>query len=203
MRLEDGTIETMAGSAQRPSMSYAEFLAHEETSGVRHEYLRGETFAMAGGTPEHAVLCASLMGELRTRLTGGPCRVFSSDLRVRIEETDFSCYPDITVVCGDIQRSAIDKNAVTNPSLVIEVLSESTEAHDRGAKMAHYRQISSLREIVLVSQEPPRIEVWRRAGKHFEVFDWQPGEAFELATINVKIPVADVYRDLPVPLRKD
>lgn len=139
-------------------MTYAAYLAAEQVSDTKHEYLRGEVYAMAGGTPEHARLQAAVFLELGVALRGRPCQVYGSALRVRVEATDLSTYPDITVVCGSLETSVIDPNAVTNPILIVEVLSDSTEAYDRGEKFAHYRRLPSLRECVLVSQHKPRIE---------------------------------------------
>ena len=141
---------------------YAEYLELEERSETKHEFLRGEIFAMAGGTPDHAALQMAVGAALVRALEGKPCRVFSSDLRVRVEATDFACYPDVTVVCGKLETSGVDKNAAVNPKLIVEVLSESTEDYDRGSKAAHYRRIASLDEYVFVSQREPYIEVWRR-----------------------------------------
>ena len=143
-------------------MSYANYLEAELASGIKHEYLRGEVFAMAGGTPEHAALAAAISAEPIVALRGRPSRVFSSDLRVRVEPTDLSTYPDLTVVCGTLETSDIDPHATTNPTLIVEVLSDSTEAYDRGQKFAHYRRIPSLREYLLISQHEPRLEVYSK-----------------------------------------
>ena len=107
---------------------------------------------MAGGTPEHGRLAAALAGELRGKLRGRPCAVFSSDVRIRIAATDRTTYPDLSVVCGKRETAADDPDALVNPIVIVEVLSDSTEADDRGAKFAHYRRLESLREYVLVSQ---------------------------------------------------
>ena len=180
-------------------MSYSEYLAEEAKGDGRHEFLDGDVFAMAGGTPEHAALAVAVLGEIRNALRGKPCRVYSSDLRVRIEATQLTTYPDGSVVCGQLETSAADPNAITNPVLLVEVLSESTEAYDRGAKAAHYRRIPSLREYVLVAQHEPLIEVYRRneAGR-FELIEARPGERVELASVGATIDVSAVYDD---PLR--
>jgi len=178
-------------------MSYAEYLALEERSPGKHEYLRGEVFAMSGGTPVHAALIAEMIGQLRAGLQP-PCRVYSSDLKVRVEETDFSCFPDATVVCGKIVASPIDKNAVTNPRLVVEILSDSTEAHDRGAKAAHYRRIASLAEIVLVSSLEPLVEVHRRneRGLWELASEARAGTSFTLSSLGLTVDIDSLYGDL-------
>jgi Uma2 family endonuclease len=148
----------LVGVPEAQHQTYAAYLAAEEVSDTKHEYLRGEVHAMAAGTPEHAGLMAAVLSELGVALRGHPCRVYGSLLRVRIDSTDLSTYPDITVVCGSLETSVIDRHAATNPIVIVEVLSESTEAYDRGEKFAHYRRIPSLREYVLVSQHKPWIE---------------------------------------------
>lgn len=143
-------------------MSYAEYLAFEEASETKHEYLDGEVFAMAGGTITHSALAMAVGTALSNALRDRRCRVLSSDARVRSKKTRLATYPDVTVVCQSIEVDDDDAHGVLNPTLIVEVLSESTEGYDRGAKAAHYRRIPSLREYVLVSQREPLIEVYRR-----------------------------------------
>jgi Uma2 family endonuclease len=177
-------------------MTYAEYLAFEAASDVRHELLRGEVYAMAGGTPEHAALAAAFIGELLAALRGRPCRVYSSDLRVRIRETGLTTYPDASVACGRAELDPEDPNALVNPVVLVEVLSASTEAYDRGSKSAHYRRIPSLREYVLVAQDEPRIEVYRRTEQgRWELLEARAGEAIELASLGVALDVSAVYDD--------
>ncbi|MEO5727806.1 MAG: Uma2 family endonuclease, partial [Byssovorax sp.] len=158
----------MSGAtALEPYVSYSEYLALEEKSLTKHEWLDGvifdmEAHGMAGGTPNHAGLAAAVTLLLGLQLRGKPCRVFSSDLKVRILATGLATYPDLTVVCSKLETDPQDANAVTNPTLLVEVLSDSSEAYDRGEKFAHYRRLPSLREYVLVSHLASRIEVWRR-----------------------------------------
>ncbi len=175
-------------------MSYAEYVAAQATSDVRHEFLDGEVWAMAGGTPEHAALAAVVIGELRTALRGKPCRVYSADLRIRVLKTGLSTYADATVVCGQLETAPDDEQAAVNPVVLVEVLSETTEGYDRGAKAAHYRRVTSLREYVLVSQAEPRIEVQRRTeAGHWELLEARPGESIELASLGIHLDVAAVY----------
>jgi Uma2 family endonuclease len=175
-------------------MTYAEFVAAEAKSEVRHEYLSGEVWEMAGGTPEHSALALAMGGELRNALSGKPCRVFTSDLRVRILETGLSTYPDVSVVCGQIETSRDDKDAITNPIVLVEVLSEATEAYDRGAKWAHYRRIPSLREYVLLSQAEALVEVYRRAESgRWELLEARAGETIELASLGVHLDLTAIY----------
>ena len=178
-------------------MTYEEYLAAEAVSDTKHEYLRGEVFAMAGGTPTHARLAMAVGAALSNALGDRPCEVYSSDLRVRIEETDLSTYPDITVVCGRFEHSTQDRNAVINPVLIVEVLSDTTEAYDRGQKFAHYRRLPSLREYVLVSQREPRIESYYKneAGK-WVLEEAHSGETLMLRSLEgVRLETDAIYRD--------
>lgn len=181
-------------------MTYADYLELERSSDVKHEYLRGEVIAMAGGTPEHARLAANVIGELRAALRGRPCVVFTSDARVQIEATDRATYPDVTVICDRLAHAADDPDALTNPVLIVEVLSDQTEADDRGEKFAHYRRLPSLREYVLVSQRTTRIEVYRRQGAAWVFSEAGAGQTLALESLGVTLAVDEIYRDpLAIP----
>jgi Uma2 family endonuclease len=185
----------MSRPAAISRMSYAEYLEFERSSELKHEYLRGEVFAMAGGTPEHARLAANVIGELRTALRGRPCSVFTADARVRIEITDRTTYPDVTVVCGRLEHAPDDPDSITNPVVIVEILSDATEAEDRGEKFAHYRRLASLREYVLVSQRARRLEVYRRRDDRWLLDEAGGGEPLRLESIDVVLSVDEVYRD--------
>jgi Uma2 family endonuclease len=182
--------------AHKRTLTYAEYLAAEQVSSERHEFLDGEVYMMAGGTPEHAALSASVIAMLLAGLRGRPCRVYTSDLRVRVLATGLTTYPDVSVVCGTLETDVDDPHAIINPVLLVEVLSDSTEAYDRGEKSAHYRQLPSLREYVLISQSHRRIEVYRRneAGR-WELFEYESGASAELASVGCALDVDEVYRD--------
>lgn len=121
---------------------------------------------------------------------------------MRIESTDLTTYPDVTVVCGSLERSRLDHDAVTNPVLIVEVLSDSTEAYDRGEKFAHYRRLPSLEEYVLVSQRRPRLELYRRAARgHWVLFEAGPGESLEVASIGV--PASKRISCIAIPSRAE
>jgi Uma2 family endonuclease len=183
-------------AAPSTKMSYVEYLAAERVSEVKHQYLGGDVFAMAGGTPEHARLAMSIGRELGIALRDRPCAVFSADLRIRVEETDRSTYPDVSVVRGKRETAEDDPDALTSPSVIVEVLSDSTEADDRGEKFAHYRRLTSLREYVLVSQRAKRIEVYRRdVGGESILSEATTGERVRLPSLGVELSVDEVYRD--------
>ncbi|MFO0756767.1 MAG: Uma2 family endonuclease [Byssovorax sp.] len=146
-------------AAHRLSYTYDDYLAFEASSNVKHEYLDGQIYAMAGGTPEHAALSAAVIGLLFGALRGGSCRVYDADLRVHVPATGLSTYPDVTVVCGPKKVDGKDKLSVVNPTVLVEVLSRSTEEYDRGEKFEHYRTLPSLKEYVLVWSLERKVEV--------------------------------------------
>ena len=177
-------------------MSYAEYVALERRAEVKHEYVNGRVYAMAGGTPEHARLAGAVVGDLRAALRGKPCAPFSSDLRVRIAATGRATYPDVTVVCGALVRDGEDPDAIQNPTVLVEVLSDTTESDDRGEKWAHYQRIASLREYVLVSQKSPRVEVFTRDATDPAVWHYRdhgPGTQARLASIDTHLDVDALY----------
>lgn len=184
-------------AATQLKQTYAEYLAEEDKARERHDFIRGEVFAMSGGTPEHSLLSAASVGELRTALRGRPCIVFESNMRLRNATADFSCYPDASVVCGPVIRAPDDDLAIANPVLVIEVLSDSTEAYDRGTKNFEYRAFPSVKEIVFISQKKQAIEVHRRnADGQFVIQDYGTGSTIEFISVGVKIAISELYRDL-------
>ena len=189
----------MAEATQLPRYSLEEYLVLEEMSNVRHEYLDGHMYARTGGTPEHGALCAKLIALLSNALEGRPCRVFTSDVRVRVQATGLDTYPDASVVCGRIERDAADRNALTNPVVLAEVTSPTTESYDRGQKLDHYKRLPSLREVLIVSHGERRLEVWRRDGEgRWTAESYGPGSTARLVSVNAELPVDAVYRN-PLP----
>lgn len=185
----------MSSTARRMHYTYEQYRLLEEESTVRHEYLDGEIYAMAGGSPDHAALASAIGAVLRPGLPPG-CRTFSSDLRVRIAASGLTTYPDLTVVGGRTDRAPDDPLAVTNPVLLVEVTSPSTEDHDRGEKLRHYQLLPSVREVLFVSHRGPRLTLHRREeGDRWTVIEAGPGETVALAAIASSIAVDDVYRD--------
>jgi Uma2 family endonuclease len=173
---------------------FAEYLALEEASNTKHEFLDGEIYGMAGGTPEHAALSVAVSSALLTQLRGGPCRVYSSDLRVRVLATGLATYPDVTVVCGELKRDPESPSTVVNPRVVVEVLSDGTEAYDRGQKLDHYRRIPSLTAVVLVSHRSPAVEVWERSSDDaWHRREYRPGQAAEIESLPARLPVDEIY----------
>ncbi len=181
--------------APRHSYTFREYRALEETANIRHEFFNGEIYAMAGGTPEHAALAASIVSALMGQFRGGPCRVFTADLRVSVEESGLTTYPDVTVVCGELLRHPEDSSSITNPKLIVEVLSESTAAYDRGEKLGHYKRISSLEAVLLFSQTSRRVEVHERAGDEFRTTVYAGAEEFQIAAMGATLSLGSVYGD--------
>ncbi len=181
-------------SLRRVHYTYADYLTLEEGSPIRHEFLDGEIFAMAGGSPDHAALAAAVIGVVRGQLPPG-CRVFTSDLRVRMAATGLTTYPDAAVVCGRTDRSPEDPMAVTNPHLLVEVTSPSTEEYDRGEKLRHYKSLPSLREVLIVSHRTPELTLHRREDSGWTVITAGSGGALELASVPARIAVDEIYRE--------
>jgi Uma2 family endonuclease len=181
----------------RHRYSYAEYLAYERDSGMKHEYIGGDILAMAGGSLRHSALASRISAALENALQRG-CVAFQSDLRVRILATGRATYPDASMICGVIDRDPADPSGatVTNPTLIVEVLSPSTEQDDRGDKWQGYQQIPSLQEYVLVSQSRPRIERFRRLATG----GWEYHEVTEGTvelTSGAVLDLARLYSGLP------
>ena len=180
----------------RQTFSFEAYLELEEISPVKHEFLAGQVWAMAGGTPDHAAISVNVSTLLNTSLRGRPCRVYSSDLRVRVLATGLGTYPDVTVVCGKAEFDGEDRKqqTVTNPRLIVEVLSPSTANYDRGEKLSHYQQIESLAEVVLVDHDQQRVDVWRRADERWTLDSVTAG-SIHLHSLGVELPLAEIYRN--------
>jgi Uma2 family endonuclease len=190
----------MVAPAHRIRYTYAEYLALEASSNVKHEFLDGQIYAMAGGTPEHAALAAAVIGLLFPELRRGRCRAHDADLRVRVPSTGLATYPDVTVVCGPIERDERDEQAVTNPTLIVEVLSRSTEVYDRGDKFEHYKTLPSLRQYVLVSHRERCVEVWTRdAGGGWTSAVAREGEVARLDSVGARLDVSELYEAAAEP----
>ena len=184
-----------AATVQR-GISYAEYLVLETKGESRHEWLEGIVYAMAGGTLDHSGLCAAVITALSVGAAGRPCRVFTSDARVRVRATGLATYPDAAVACGRVERDPDDPNALVNPIVLVEVLSDSTEDWDRGGKFAHYRRIPALRDYLIVSQRERLIEHHvRNDDGTWTMREHGPGDRVALTGVSVHLAVDDVYRD--------
>ena len=175
-------------------MTPQEYLSWEESQPVRHEYLDGQVFAMAGASPEHNDIVANALGALRDALRHKPCRVRGTDQRVKIPRTGLYTYPDVLVVCGEAEYEDEKRTTLQNPTVIVEVLSESTESYDRGKKFQHYRSIPSLRDYLLVAQDTVWVEHYVRGGDGTWILrDTLPGGTVRLASCGVELKVDELY----------
>ena len=176
-------------------LTEAEYLEIERAAAFKSEFFDGEMFAMAGGKPRHSRIATNLAFAFQSHLKSGPCEAYNSDLRIKVEMTGLFTYPDLSVICGALEFAEGTDDTVVNPALIAEVLSDSTEAYDRGKKFEHYRQIVSLREYLLVSQQEPRIEQFLRQSDGRWVLNEAAGlnGIMELPSLRVSISLAEVY----------
>jgi Uma2 family endonuclease len=181
--------------------TFRAYVAHDSASSTKHEFLDGQIYAMAGGTPEHSALIASVTTHIASQIRGGPCRVHISDLRVRVAETGLATYPDVTVLCGPWERDSEDANTIVNPTVLVEVLSPSTEAYDRGEKIEHYKRIPTLRACLLLAHDRREIELWTRseADEPWSRALVIGGQIAEIAAVGARLDVDRVYEDAREP----
>ena len=185
----------MGQAAEKPTMTYAEYLNFEATADVRHEYIHGEIYAMTGGTSRHAAVATNLTVALGAALRGKPCRPTNGDQRIRVPGTQSSFYADVVVVCDRYQHAGDDPHGLTNPTVIVEVLSPSTEAHDRGVKFEHYRRLPSLQHYLLVSADERLVEHRQRNAHGWQMSHHTDG-AVDLAAVGVTLTLDEIYDDL-------
>ena len=181
----------------RHRFDFAAYVLLEQDSQVKHEFLDGLVWAMAGGSPAHSGIAANIARLLGSQLEGRRCRVFNSDLRIRVKATGLATYPGVTVVCGQLELDPDDAShhTVTNPKLIVEVLSPSTEDYDRGEKLEHYRQVPSLEAVLLVAQDAPRVEAWNRTAGGWSKALYEAGSTGEVASLDCHLAVDGIYHD--------
>ncbi|MCX6366562.1 MAG: Uma2 family endonuclease [Armatimonadetes bacterium] len=173
-----------------------EYIAIEEASEIKHEFRDGKILAMAGAAPDHVGIVSDLTYLIRSQLRGNQCRVYAADLRVRVTPEGRYSYPDLVVVCGTPVFDDTKPQALINPTLIIEVLSDSTAAYDRGDKFHDYRQVPTLTDYVLVAQDRAYIEHYQRQGES-ELWLYQAAEGLDatllISGLNLSLPLVDVY----------
>ena len=179
----------------KQKLTAAEYLAIERKAEFKSEFFNGEMFAMAGASRPHNTALMNLGGEIYSRLKGGPCRPFMQDQRVVVDRTGLYTYPDLLIVCGRVETAADDEDTITNPRVVVEVLSPSTERYDRGAKFRQYQQLPSVQEYVLVSQSEPLCERFvRQDDGSWSLVSFVGLEAvLALTSVPVQVPLSDIY----------
>ena len=179
-------------------LSLADYFTLEETGEVKHEFYRGAIYALAGASATHNLIVANVIGELHAQLHGKPCKVYPSDLRLKIEATELYTYPDAQVICQQLRFADGRQDTVTNPTVIIEVLSPGTEDYDRGKKFQHYRAIPSLRDYLVIAQDSARAEHYIRQ----EAQEWllieitNSAQAIPLKSIDCTLKLAAIYEDV-------
>jgi Uma2 family endonuclease len=183
-------------SIQSKTLTPEEYLAIERQAEYKHEYIDGEMIAMPGASREHNVIVANLIIELGPQLKERPCEVYPSDMRVKIPATGSYVYPDVIVVCGEPRLEDEHLDVLLNPTVVIEVLSDSTESHDRGKKFEYYRTLESVVEYVLVAQDAYRVEKFvRQSASHWLFSETHGLEAvIPLDSIQCHLALKEIYR---------
>jgi Uma2 family endonuclease len=180
-----------------PLLSPEEYLAWEEQAEVRHEYIDGEIFAMAGSSDDHATIVLNCSIVLTPSVRGAGCRIYPQDVKAKIQGQSRYYYPDLLVTCDGRDRE--DKYVKRHYKLIVEVLSESTEAFDRGKKFEDYRRSASLEEYLLVAQDRVSVDVFRRNGLgKWEFEGYGPGDEVELVSLGGRFAIGDLYEDVEI-----
>jgi Uma2 family endonuclease len=182
-------------SSPRPNfLTPGEYLDLERKAEIRSEYIAGRVYAMSGATRRHGLIAGNVYGLIWTQLRGKSCEAFTSDMRVKVSPTGLYTYPDIVAVCGEARFDDQHTDTLINPTVIVEVLSQSTEAYDRGEKFAHYRRLESLREYVLVAQDKIRVEHYRREGEEWILSEVSGADStLHLSSIDCHVGIAAIY----------
>jgi Uma2 family endonuclease len=195
---------TAAPTDLRRRYTFAEYLAYDESVEWKNEFHEGEILAMSGSSPEHALITANALRAIGNRLEGKPCRVYSADLKIAAKPGSRVCYPDGSIVCGPLEYDPNDpkRHVITNPRVIVEVLSPTIEAHDRGEKFRRYRDIPSLAEYVLISQDAPIVETFFRQGDG----SWLIAGTYtgldahaRLRAVDIEIALTDIFAGVTFP----
>lgn len=177
---------------EKPTLTPEAYLEWEKTSEIKHEYLDGDIFAMAGATDSHVTVSGNLFALLKNHLRGNPCRTYISDMKIQVEQASAFFYPDVMVTCDERDRQT--DYFKRYPALIAEVLSESTAAFDRGRKFAAYRTLENLREYVIIDPDSLSVECFRRDTEgHWVLYPFGPGETVELASVDFSSPIETIY----------
>jgi Uma2 family endonuclease len=184
-------------SEPKHRLTVHDYLTLERRSETRSEYLDGEMFALAGASHEHNVIVTNIVAALRPQLRSRGCTLYANDMRVRTP-TDFLAYPDVVVLCGERRFDDPRRDTVLNPTLIIEILSESTQEYDHGTKLTHFREIPSLAEVLLIAQNRPHVEHYLRqaSDRWLLVETSDPRNILDLSSIGCRLALAEVYEDL-------
>lgn len=182
-------------AAPSPRFDAAAYLDWEARQTEKHEYLDGEVFAMAGASRAHATVAGNIFMALRNHLRGGPCSVFIADMKLHVQADNAFYYPDVFVTCAESDRA--QDQYMSAPSLVVEVLSPSTSAYDRGGKFASYRKLPTLREYVLIDPERLSVDLFRRhVDGHWALYPAEAGQTVTLDSVGLSLPIEALYEDV-------
>jgi Uma2 family endonuclease len=193
--MQSHSVPNMIANRQPAYITLEEYLAAEASSEIKHEYQDGYVYAMAGASDAHVTIAGNLFAIIRNHLRGGGCRVYMSDMRVNLATRKSYYYPDVMVTCNPLDRELTHYKQ--HPCLIIEVLSTSTEAFDRGDKFTDYQQLESLQEYVLVSQTRQRVDYFQRSSQGLWVLQsYYLGDILQLTSINCSIPVVGIFEDV-------
>ena len=178
-----------------PRYTPEQYLEIERNADYKSEYLSGEMFAMAGSTEQHALITWNISGELRSLFKGRPCKAYSPDLRVQVTGSGLYTYPDVVVLCGKPRFADSHLDTLLNPNVIVEVLSPSTEAFDRGEKFAHYRKLDTLTDYILVAQDKVRVEHFVRQPNNDWLLHAADGleEVITLESIDCRLSLSEIY----------
>jgi Uma2 family endonuclease len=178
-----------------------EYLDAEREAEGKSEYWHGQIYAVAGASPRHTLIAANIIISLGSRLKGRPCQVHTGDLRVAVSSTGLYTYPDVVIICGQPKYEDYQKDTLVNPTILVEVLSKSTESYDRGAKFQHYRSLESLTDYLLVSQDTATVEHRVRQPDDRWLLGIYQGldSAVPLSSIGCELPLAEVYDKIEWP----
>ena len=178
-----------------PKFTPQEYFAWEETQQIRHEYIGGEIYAMTGGTINHSEIAGNIISLLKTHLRGRSCRVLTADARVNIYESNDYVYPDLSVTCDPRDKGTT--KFVAHPCLIVEVLSPSTAAYDRGDKFAMYRRSPSLQDYVMVDANKIAIDMYHKNDLgRWEIINYRAGDMVELASIDLTFPIEQIFENI-------
>lgn len=180
----------------RTRVTEEEYLQHDLSHEGKHEYVNGEMWAMAGAHGVHNLLTMNVGIAMGQRLRGSGCRALSSDMRVRVTETGLYCYPDLTVVCGKPEMAPTTPPTLLNPTVIVEVLSESTAAFDKDAKFAHYRRRVSIEAVLFVSWPERRVEHYARGASGWTLTEAQGEEDLAIPSLRIVLPLGEVYEGM-------
>ena len=188
----------MIARPHRSHMSIEEYLKLDrESIDERYEYIDGYAYMLAGGTANHSTICVNITSLLHSRLSNSACRVYNSDMKVRLSETRY-VYPDATISCDQRDRGIVE--ALRFPRLIIEVLSPSTEAYDRSQKFDYYRECPTIEEYILIDTQRQAVDVYRRAKKDlWTLHFFRSGDTIELSSLNISFPLSALYQNVLLP----